>query len=220
MPPLRSGPGGVRYVTGGVSLCKEKYVYRSLAMIAAIVVAVVCVSAANSDDKKGDKKVPPVLNFTMKSLDGKDVELSRYAGKVVLVVNVASKCGYTPQYRGLQELHDKYAKDGLVVLGVPANDFGKQEPGTNDEIAAFCQNNYGVKFDMLSKVVVKGEGQVPLYKYLTAPETNPKYSGQIKWNFTKFLIGRNGEIVGRFESAVKPESADLTKAIEQELSKK
>jgi glutathione peroxidase len=161
-----------------------------------------------------------VLNFTMKSLDGKDVNLSRYAGKVVLIVNVASECGYTPQYKGLQALHDKYAKDGLVVLGVPSNDFGQQEPGSSVEIAAFCQKNYGVKFDMLAKVVVDGQDQVPLYKYLTSKETDTRFAGPVKWNFTKFLIGRHGEITARFEPAVEPEAPELAKAIEGELAKK
>jgi len=176
--------------------------------------------ALTSTAPADDKKVPAVLNFKMKGLDGKDVDLSQYQGKVILMVNVASQCGYTPQYKGLQQLHEKYSKDGLVVLGVPSNDFGKQEPGSNDEIAKFCQSKYGVKFEMLSKVPVKGAEQVPLYKYLTSKETDPKFSGDIKWNFTKFLIGRNGEIVARFESKVEPESAEVTKAIETELSKK
>ena len=120
----------------------------------------------------------------------------------------------------MQALHDKYAKEGLVVLGVPSNDFLQQEPGTSEEIAEFCQKNYGVKFDMLEKVVVKGPDKVPLYKYLTAKETDPKFAGEIKWNFTKFLISRDGAIVARFEPGVKPESEKLTKAIEAELSKK
>lgn len=167
-----------------------------------------------------DKKVPAVLNFKMKSLDGQDVELSKYQGKVVLIVNVASQCGYTPQYKGLEALHEKYGKDGLVVLGVPANEFGKQEPGSNDDIAKFCKSKYDVKFDMLSKVVVKGKDQVPLYKYLTSKDTNPKFGGDIKWNFTKFLIAKNGDIVARYEPAVEPESKDVTKAIEAELAKK
>jgi glutathione peroxidase len=156
----------------------------------------------------------------MKTLAGTEVDLSQYQGKPILIVNVASRCGYTPQYKGLQALHDKYAKDGLVVLGVPSNDFGKQEPGTSEEIAEFCEKNYGVKFDMLEKVVVKGPDKVPLYKYLTAKETDPKFAGEIKWNFTKFLISRDGAIVARFEPGVKPESEKLTKAIEAELSKK
>jgi len=184
-----------------------------------LLVPLACLSPARADEK-GDKKVPPVLNFKMKSLAGKEVDLSQYQGKVVLIVNVASKCGYTPQYKGLQTLHDKYASEGLVVLGVPANDFLKQEPGTNEQIAKFCESKYGVKFDMLAKVSVKGEEQTPLYKYLTSKETNPSFGGDIKWNFTKFLIGRNGDIVARFETKVAPESETVTKAIEAELAKK
>jgi glutathione peroxidase len=171
-------------------------------------------------DEKGDKKVPPVLNFKMKNLAGKDVDLSQYQGKVVLIVNVASKCGFTPQYKGLQALHDKYAGEGLVILGVPSNDFGRQEPGTSEEIAQFCESKYGVKFDMTEKVPVTGQEQAPLYKHLTSKETDPQFAGPIKWNFTKFLIGRNGAIVARFESPVKPESEKVTKTIEAELAKK
>ncbi len=168
--------------------------------------------------EEGGKKVPGVLNFKMKGLDGKEVNLAQYQGKVVLIVNVASKCGYTPQYKGLEALYEKYHKDGLVVIGVPANEFGRQEPGTDEEIAQFCSSKYNVSFPMLSKVVVKGEGITPLYRYLTSKETDPKYAGDIKWNFTKFLIGRNGEIVGRFEPKVKPE--EIAPAIEAELKKK
>jgi glutathione peroxidase len=187
--------------------------------VMALLTGLIILSAACADDK-GDKKVPPVLNFKMKTLAGTEVDLSQYQGKPILIVNVASRCGYTPQYKGLQALHDKYAKEGLVVLGVPSNDFGKQEPGTSEEIAEFCEKNYGVKFDMLEKVVVKGPDKVPLYKYLTSKETDPKFAGEIKWNFTKFLISRDGAIVARFEPGVKPESEKLTKAIEAELSKK
>jgi glutathione peroxidase len=169
---------------------------------------------------QGDKKVPGVLNFSMKSLDGKDVDLAKYQGKVVLFVNVASKCGFTPQYKGLEALNEKYAKDGLVVIGVPANEFGKQEPGSNEDIAEFCKATYNVQFPMLAKVVVKGNGQCPLYKYLTDKETDPRFAGSIKWNFTKFLVGRNGEIVNRFEPNVTPESDEVIKAIEAELARK
>jgi glutathione peroxidase len=164
--------------------------------------------------------VPAALNFKMKKIDGKEVNLADYKGKVVLMVNVASACGYTPQYEGLQAIHEKYGKDGLVVVGVPANEFGAQEPGSNDEIATFCKSKYGVSFDMFQKVVVKGAGICPLYKHLTSPETNPKFAGDIGWNFEKFLIGRNGEVVGRFKPGVAPESEPLTKAIEAELAKK
>jgi glutathione peroxidase len=151
----------------------------------------------------------------MKDITGKPVELSQYQGKVVLFVNVASQCGYTPQYKGLQALHDKYAKDGLVVIGVPANEFGRQEPGTDAEIADFCTKNYGVTFPMMGKVVIS-----PLYNYLTSKDTNPQHAGAVGWNFEKFLIGRNGAVVGRFKSGVKPESPELAKAIEAELNKK
>jgi glutathione peroxidase len=171
-------------------------------------------------DNKGDKAVPPVLNFKVNSLDGQPVDLSKYQGKVILIVNVASKCGYTPQYKGLESLYEKYGKEGLVVLGFPANNFLSQEPGTNEQIAEFCQSKYGVKFDMFSKVSVKGADQCPLYQFLTSTETNPKFAGPVKWNFEKFLINSKGEIVNRFRSPVKPESPEITKAIESELAKK
>jgi glutathione peroxidase len=171
-------------------------------------------------ETRADKKVPAVLNFKMKSLAGTEVNLARYKGKVVLIVNVASECGFTPQYEGLQALHKKYAKKGLAVLGIPSNDFRMQEPGTNEEIAKFCKDNYGVTFDMFAKVVVKGEGQCPLYKFLTSKKTNPKFSGEIGWNFAKFLISRDGKIVGRFASKVKPDDKELVDAIKKELAKK
>ena len=137
-----------------------------------------------------------------------------------MIVNVASECGYTPQYKGLQTLHEKYTDKGLVVLGVPCNDFGKQEPGTEAQIAKFCSTNYGVKFDMLAKVAITGKDPAPLYKLLTDKQTNPKSGGPVEWNFTKFLIGRNGEIVARFEPDVEPDAKALVKAIETELAKK
>jgi glutathione peroxidase len=171
-------------------------------------------------EEKGDKKVPAVLNFKMKALDGKDIDLSKYQGKVVMFVNVASECGLTPQYKGLQALHDKYASQGLAIIGVPANEFGAQEPGTNEQISKFCASNYGVKFDMLAKVVVKGDGICPLYKHLTSKETDSKFAGEIQWNFTKFVVNRNGEIVARFEPRTEPDAAEVIKAIEAELQKK
>lgn len=164
--------------------------------------------------------VPAALNFKMKKIDGKEVSLADYKGKVILMVNVASACGYTPQYDGLQAIYEKYGKEGFVVMGFPANEFGAQEPGTNDEIAKFCKSKHNVSFDMFQKVVVKGDGICPLYKHLTSPDTNPKYAGVIGWNFEKFLIGRNGEVVGRFKPSVTPESEPLTKAIEAELARK
>ena len=165
-------------------------------------------------------KVPAVLSFTMKDIDGKDVDLSKYKGKAVLIVNVASKCGNTPQYAQLEELHKKYADQGLVVLGFPANEFGKQEPGTNAQIKEFCTSKYNVDFPMFSKIVVKGDGQAPLYQYLTSKQTNPKYAGDITWNFEKFLIGKDGQIVNRFKPKTKPDAPEVVQAIEAELAKK
>jgi glutathione peroxidase len=176
---------------------------------------------AQADDKEqGDKKVAPVLNFKMKGIDGKDVELSKLQGKVVMFVNVASKCGLTPQYEALEKLHEKYSKEGLVIVGVPANEFGAQEPGTDAEIKEFCTSNYGVKFTMLSKVVVKGKGICPLYGFLTGKDTNPKFAGSIKWNFEKFIVSRSGDVVARFEPQIKPEEPKVIETIEAELKKK
>lgn len=160
------------------------------------------------------------LDFTVKAIDGKDVDLSKYKGKVVLIVNVASKCGLTPQYTALEGLHEKYADQGLAILGFPCNQFGKQEPGTEKEIAEFCSKTYGVKFDMFAKVNVNGDEQAPLYKFLTSERTDPEFPGKINWNFEKFLISRDGKIVKRFAPRVKPDSEEVTKAIEAELAKK
>jgi glutathione peroxidase len=187
-------------------------------MAAGLLVVPAIVSAQEKD--KGEKKVPAALNFKMKSLDGKDVDLSKYQGKVVMFVNVATYCGNTPQYKQLQELHDKYSKDGLVIVGVPANEFGGQEPGTDAEIAKFCDSKYNVKFDMMSKCVVKGDGICPLYKYLTSKDTDPKFGGDVTWNFEKFVVGRNGEVAARFKPKVKPDAEEVVKAIEEELKKK
>jgi glutathione peroxidase len=167
-----------------------------------------------------EKKVSSPLQYKLTDIDGKEYDLSKLKGKVVLFVNVASKCGYTPQYTGMQELYDKYNKDGFVLIGVPANEFGKQEPGTDAEIKEFCASKYKVTFPMMSKVVVKGEKITPLYKTLI--EATPNKAGKVEdvsWNFEKFLVGRDGKVVGRYKSAVKPMSDELTKAIETELKK-
>lgn len=158
-----------------------------------------------------------VLDHTMTSLDGRPVDLRDYAGKVVLIVNTASQCGLTPHYRGLQALHERYVDRGLAVLGFPSNDFGAQEPGTDAEIGAFCRENYGVTFDMFSKIVVKGEGKAPLYDFLTSPKTNSGFAGEIEWNFEKFLVGRDGKVVKRFKPPVEPESDEIVGAIEGAL---
>ena len=185
-----------------------------------LVVAAGWCAADDRKTEKGTAKVPAVLNFKMKDLKGKEVDLSKYKGKVVLIVNTASQCGLTPQYEELEALHEKYADDGLAILGFPANEFGQQEPGSNEEIAEFCKENYGVKFPMFSKVVVKGEGQCSLYKFLTSADSDPDFAGDITWNFEKFLISRDGEIVARFAPMIKPESEEVVTAIAEQLEKK
>lgn len=150
-----------------------------------------------------------------KTADGKDSSLKDHAGKVVLIVNVASKCGNTPQYAGLEKLFLENAPKGFVILGFPCNDFGGQEPGTNDEIKAFCTQKYNVTFPILDKVHVKGPEQAPLYAALTGPDA--KFPGDVKWNFGKFLIGKNGEVIARFDPRTKPEAPEVVAAIEAAL---
>ena len=166
---------------------------------------------------KGGKQAV-IYNFDLKSIDGKQTSLSQYRGKALLLVNVASQCGYTPQYEGLQKIYAKYKDRGLVVLGFPANNFGAQEPGTDQEIKTFCSTRYNVTFPMFSKISVKGPDQHPLYQYLTDATTNPKFSGEIKWNFNKFLIDKQGNIAARFDSKDAPESETVAAAIEKALN--
>jgi glutathione peroxidase len=158
-----------------------------------------------------------IYDFTMKSIDGQPVSLKNYSGKVVMLVNVASKCGFTPQYAGLESLYEKYKDRGFVIVGIPANNFGQQEPGTNEEIKTFCSRKYNVTFPMMSKVSVLGDDQTPLYRFLTDKTTDPQYSGDIKWNFTKFLFDRNGKPVARFEPATTPDSPEVRSAVESAL---
>src|SRR5580693_203767 len=160
-----------------------------------------------------------VYEFTLNSIDGQPAPLAAYKGKVLLVVNVASKCGFTPQYTALEATYRKYKDQGFVILGFPANNFMSQEPGTDAEIQQFCKRTYDVTFPMFSKISVKGDDKAPLYKFLTDKTTNPATGGDIKWNFTKFLVGRDGKIVARFESPVKPESPEVVSAIEGALKK-
>jgi glutathione peroxidase len=157
-----------------------------------------------------------LYSFTLNSIDGKPAPLAEYKGKVVLIVNVASQCGYTPQYSALEAIYEKYKDQGFVILGFPANNFGAQEPGTNEEIKTFCSRKYSVKFPMYSKISVKGDDQAPLYAYLTK-QTGPGITGDIKWNFTKFLVDKDGNVVQRFEPAVTPDSKEVTSAIEKQL---
>ena len=145
------------------------------------------------------------------------MKLGQYGGKALLLVNVASKCGYTKQYAGLQALYEKYEGDGLLVLGFPANNFGAQEPGSNEQIKAFCTTTFNVTFPMFAKISVKGDDNHPLYAFLTGAETNPDFAGDIKWNFNKFLVNRAGAVVGRYDSNVEPMSEALTGDIEKTL---
>ncbi len=155
-----------------------------------------------------------IYDFTLHAIDGASTPLAAYRGKVLLLVNVASYCGYTPQYQGLEALYEKYKDRGLVVIGFPANNFGEQEPGTNAEIKDFCERTYHVKFPMYAKISVSGADKAPLYQYLTAA-----MGGEIQWNFTKFLVARDGKLLQRFEPEVEPESAEVTAALEKALAK-
>ncbi|MEI9852937.1 MAG: glutathione peroxidase [Sphingomonas sp.] len=157
-----------------------------------------------------------IADIPLKTIKGEDATLADYAGKVLLVVNVASKCGLTPQYEGLEKLYRDYGEKGLVVLGFPANDFAGQEPGTNDEIATFCTTNFGVDFPMFEKITVKGEGKHPLYAALIAQSDQP--DAEISWNFEKFLVSRDGHVVRRFSPRTTPDDPELIAAIEAMLS--
>lgn len=183
-----------------------------------ILVALFGLSLAASSAVAAPPDAKSVYDFTLKSIDGQPTPLSSYHGKVILLVNVASHCGFTPQYTALEAVYEKYKSRGLVIVGVPANNFGGQEPGSNEEIKTFCTKKYNVSFPMMSKLSVAGEDKTPLYQYLTDKSTDPKFAGEIKWNFTKFLVDKNGNLIARFDSAVKPDSAEVTAAIEAALS--
>ena len=161
-----------------------------------------------------------VHEFTLDAINGTPTPLASFKGKVMLIVNVASQCGFTPQYEGLQALYAKYKDQGLVITGFPANNFGGQEPGTNAEIGAFCKSKFGVTFPMFSKISVEGSDKAPLYQFLTDKKVNPKTGGEIQWNFTKFLVDRNGKVIQRFEPPVEPLSKELAAAVEAALKNK
>ncbi len=182
----------------------------------ALVAVVAMVTAALGTLMMAGAAASSVYDFTLPSIDGDPTPLSNYKGKVVLLVNVASRCGFTPQYSALESLYEKYKDQGFVILGFPANNFGSQEPGTNAEIKTFCSTKYNVTFPMFSKVSVKGDDTTPLYQYLTQ-RANPAVAGDIKWNFTKFLVDRNGQVVERFEPPVKPDSPEIVGAVEKLL---
>ena len=178
---------------------------RQIAFAATLLIAGTLIAAVNT----------ALLDIPLKDINGKSTSLKAYEGKVLLVVNVASKCGFTPQYKGLEGLYQKYKGKGLVVLGFPCNDFGAQEPGTLDEIKEFCSTRYHVTFPLFDKIHVKGAQQHPLYAALTGKDS--PFPGDVKWNFGKFVVGRDGKILQRFESRVKPEDPELVKAIEDAL---
>jgi glutathione peroxidase len=179
----------------------------SMVLFALMLLQVVSTQAADS-----------LYNVPLKDIDGQPTSLKAYKGKVLLIVNVASKCGYTPQYTGLEALQEKYKDKGLTVLGFPCNQFGGQEPGTNEEIKQFCSSKYQVTFPLFDKIEVNGPNRHPLYTML-AGDASP-FPGNIKWNFSKFLIGRDGKILKRFESKVKPDSEELVQAVETALAAK
>ena len=181
---------------------------KSLLTLACTLLMAAHVSAADSD----------LYSIPLKDIDGKDTTLKAYAGKALLIVNVASKCGYTRQYSGLEELWKKYQDKGLVVLGFPSNDFGGQEPGTLEDIKEFCSSKYKVTFPMFDKVTVKGENKHPIYQILSGPDS--PFPGDVKWNFGKFLVGRDGKILKRFEPGVKPDAPEVIEAIESALAAK
>ena len=188
----------------------------ALTLVGAAILAVSLSSRANGALDSG-KKMNSIYDFTLKDIDHKEVNLGQYRGKVVLVVNVASRCGFTPQYEGLQKVYLKYKDRGFVILGFPANNFMSQEPGTDEEIKTFCSTKYNVTFPIFSKISVRGDDIHPLYKFLTSKETNPDFGGDIKWNFSKFLVDKNGKIIARFEPKVTPESDPVIQAIENAL---
>jgi glutathione peroxidase len=178
---------------------------------------VLCLSLATTAFAALNAKV---YNYTLKSIDGEPTSLSQFHGKVLFLVNVASSCGYTPQYKALEAIYEKYKDRGLVIVGIPANNFANQESGTDAEIKTFCSKKYNVTFPMMSKISVKGTDQTPLYQYLTDKSINPQIGGDIQWNFTKFIFDRNGKPVARFEPAITPDSPQVITAIESALNNK
>lgn len=161
--------------------------------------------------------MPKLHDFTMKTIDGDERSLGEFAGKAALVVNVASKCGLTPQYTDLEKLHEEYAPRGFAVLGFPCNQFAGQEPGSDAEVKTFCSTTYGVTFPMFSKIEVNGPGRAPLYAWLTSEPTQPDGPGDVAWNFAKFLVGRDGRVVARFDPRTSPTAPDVKQAIEKAL---
>ncbi|HEY1683845.1 MAG TPA: glutathione peroxidase [Tepidisphaeraceae bacterium] len=185
---------------------------RHILIVSVLAIMFTCVPALFA----AGKPAPSALDFTVNNIDGQSTDLSQYKGKVVLIVNVASKCGFTPQYAGLEKVYQQYKDQGFVIIGFPANNFHSQEPGTNEEIKAFCTGKYNVTFPMMAKISVKGDDIAPIYKFLTE-QPKSGVPGEITWNFNKFLIGRDGQVIARFPSSTKPDSAIVTGSIEGAL---
>lgn len=188
--------------------------------LSCMVVLQLMTSPVFSEGRKTSKEVSPVLDFKVKNIHGAEVYLGDYQGSVLLVVNLASKCGYTPQYEDLEKLYRKYKDQGFKILGFPANNFGGQEPGSNEEILSFCKTKYDVSFDLFAKVSVKGEDKCDFYKFLTDESRNPGFGGEVVWNFQKYLIDRHGKVVAKFEPGDKPLDEKVTTAIEKALKEK
>jgi glutathione peroxidase-family protein len=199
---------------------KKKYIWPVLILV--ILLAGLFIMQIGAQGVAMNKQQPltqkSIYDFILNDIDGHEVKLDRYRGQVILIVNVASKCGFTPQYAGLQKIYLKYKDQGFVVLGFPANNFLSQEPGSNEEIKNFCSTRYNVTFLMFAKISVKGEDKHPLYRFLTEEVTDPEFAGEITWNFNKFLVDRSGKIIARYGSREKPEDESLTGAIEKALS--
>lgn len=190
----------------------------SIAVLTAFILGVsLLVRSTPASSAASEEAVNSIYEIDVKDIKGNAFKLDRYKGQVMLIVNVASQCGYTPQYAGLQKLYETYQSQGLVVLGFPANNFGGQEPGTEAEIVEFCSMKYNVKFPMFSKISAAGADIHPLYRFLTDKQTNPQFAGKINWNFNKFLIDKQGQPVARFDSSDKPESEKVIRAIEAAL---
>ena len=190
--------------------------------IATALVATACSRTARARDDAQDKAQGNMSRisayaFSFPALSGGDIRLAEFSGRPLLIVNTASQCGYTPQYTELEELYHRYKDKGLVLLGFPANNFGWQEPGTDAEIKTFCTTKYNVTFDMFSKISVKGSDQHPLYAYLTSEDANPETAGGVKWNFTKYLVDKNGRVLAKFGSGTTPLSEEIVKAVEAAL---
>ncbi len=205
-----------------IQLSSQLHLYKDIKVKIFIItlVAILSTSILFISNLSADEDYTPesIFDFTMNDIDGNPVKLEIFKDKVILLVNVASKCGYTPQYKGLQKLYSKYKDKGFVILGFPANNFLWQEPGTNARIKSFCSLKYGVEFPMFSKISVKGRKQHPLYKFLTSKLSNPLFPGKIRWNFEKFVFNTEGKLVGRFHPKIKPEDKRIIELLEKEIT--